>query len=224
MVLAAVYYGLYQLGGVILVLFALSLGWLKELFARQPIRGGRWMWIAVAVVLAFNILRLVSVDYGKAGAGYAAAWLLAGLFIGFAEEDLTRGFVVNLMRRAGHKEMAVALVSAAVFSALHAGNLLGGQPPFTTLLQLLYTFTFGICMYLALRVTGNLIWPILLHATTDPSVFRLAMYPGSGPLAPIAALGNFPVILVGLVAIIFIRGKVANKDGLRAGTLSVQPS
>ncbi|WP_258066752.1 CPBP family intramembrane glutamic endopeptidase [Arthrobacter sp. GMC3] len=250
-ILAAVYYGVYQLGGLamspllrpwladphsaayvmaafvipiafgglILVLFALSLGWLKELFARQPVRGGRWMWLAVVIVLGFNILRMVNVDYGSAGAGYAAAWLLAGLFIGFAEEVLTRGFVVNLMRKAGHREIAVALVSAAVFSALHAGNLLGGQALLTTLLQLLYTFAFGICMYLTLRVTGNLIWPILLHATTDPSVFLLSMYPGSGPLAPIAALGNFPVILFGLVAIIFIRGQAANKDGLTASTL-----
>ena len=41
-------------------------------------------------------------------------------------------------------------------------------------------------MYLALRVTGNIIWPILLHATTDPSIFLLTAYPGSGSLTPIA--------------------------------------
>ena len=40
-----------------------------------------------------------------------------------------------------------------------------------TLIQLVYTFAFGICMYLTLRVTGNLIWPILLHASADPSTF-----------------------------------------------------
>ena len=55
------------------------------------------------------------------------------------------GVVVNLMRKAGRGEIAVALV--------------------------VYTFFFGIIMYLALRLTGSLIWPILLHASTDPTLF-----------------------------------------------------
>ncbi|GAA5083987.1 hypothetical protein GCM10025760_01240 [Microbacterium yannicii] len=196
------------IGGVILVLFALSVGWLRELFGPQPIRGRGWMWIAVAVVLLFNVLRFATVDYAELDFGYVAAWLLAGLCIGFAEEVLTRGYVVNLMRKAGHPEIAVALVSAALFSVLHASNLLTGQSLFATLLQLLYTFAFGICMYLTLRVTGNLIWPILLHASTDPSIFLQGTHHVDGPLATIAGFGNIPVILVGLLAIIFIRGRV----------------
>ncbi|MFK4835000.1 CPBP family intramembrane glutamic endopeptidase [Microbacterium sp. ZW T2_14] len=196
------------IGGVILVAFGLSVGWLRELFARQPIRGRGWMWIAVAVVLLFNVLRFATIDYAEVDFGYVASWLLAGLFIGFAEEVLTRGYVVNLMRKAGHREIAVALVSAALFAVLHAGNLLSGQSLFTTVIQLLYTFAFGICMYLTLRVTGNLIWPILLHASTDPSIFLQSVHPADGPLATIAGFGNIPVIIVGLLAIAFIRGRV----------------
>ena len=202
------------IGGVLLVLFGLSVGWLRELFGRQPIRGRGWMWIAVAVVLLFNVLRFATIDYAELDFGYVAAWLLAGLVIGFAEEVLTRGYVVNLMRKAGHPEIAVALVSAALFAALHASNLLTGQSLFATLIQLLYTFAFGICMYLTLRVTGNLIWPILLHASTDPSIFLQAAHPADGPLATIAGFGNIPVILVGLLAIIFIRGRVEASSGV----------
>lgn len=204
------------LGGVILVVFGLSLGWLRELFGPQPIRGRGWMWIAVAVVLVFNLLRFATVDYAEAGAGVVIAWLVAGLFVGFAEETLTRGYVVNLMRKGGYREITVALVSAALFALLHAGNLLSGQSLFATLLQLGYTFAFGLCMYLALRVTGNLIWPILLHASTDPSIFLQTEFPADGPLAAIAAMGNPAVIVTGLVLLIFIRGKVEQPavDGL----------
>ncbi|AMB59949.1 CPBP family intramembrane glutamic endopeptidase [Microterricola viridarii] len=242
-ILAAVYYALYELGsllfvpfaggvdpdsatfifiayvfpillgGIILVVFGLSIGWLRELFGPQPIRGGWWMWIAVAVVLLFNLLRFATIDYGAAGFDVVASWLLAGLCIGFAEEVLTRGYVVTLMRKAGHSEIAVALVSAAVFAALHAGNLLTGQALLPTLLQLGYTFAFGICMYLALRVTGNLIWPILLHASTDPSIFLQTEYPAAGPLASIAGLGNIAVIFTGLVLVFFIRGRIAAREG-----------
>lgn len=201
------------LGGVLLIAFGWSVGWLRDLFGPQPIRGGRWMWIAVVAVLLFNVLRFAAIDYGSAGAGVVLAWLLASLFIGFAEELLTRGFVVKLMRARGHREIAVAAVSAALFALLHSGNLLTGQSLFATAFQLVYTFAFGICMYLALRVTGNLIWPILLHATTDPSVFLLTTYPGTSPLAGIAGLGNIVVIIAGLVLLIFIRGRIADRAG-----------
>lgn len=195
-------------GGLVLVAFAWSLGWLRELFGPQPIRGRGWMWIAVVVVLLFNILRFAAVDYAKAGAGVVVAWLVAGLCIGFAEETLTRGFVVNLMRKHGYREIAVASVSAALFAALHAGNLLTGQSVFATALQLVYTFAFGILMYLALRVTGNLVWPILLHASTDPSTFLSTLYPTQGPVAAFAGLGNPAVIVAGLLLLIFVRGRV----------------
>lgn len=204
-------------GGVILVLFALSLAWMPELFGRQPIRGRGWMWIAVAVVLLFNVLHFASTDYAKAGAGYALVWLASGLVIGFAEETLTRGFVVNLLRKAGYREISVAAISSALFAALHAGNLFGGQALATTVIQVLYTFAFGVCMYLTLRVTGRLIWPILLHASTDPSIFMQGAYPAAGGLADIAGLGNFAVIGTGLILLIFIRGKVSTAaDGVDA--------
>jgi membrane protease YdiL (CAAX protease family) len=234
LLLAAVYYGLYQLsalaisplfrfagqpgsatfvvvttglpiliGGILLLIFAWSVGWLGELFGPQ-LRGRGWMWIAVIVVLGTNILRFVALDYGKAGIPLVLSWLLTGLFIGFAEEFLTRGLVVKLMRTAGHGEVAVALVSAAVFAALHLGNAFGGAPIGATLFQVGYTFMFGIMMYLALRVTGRLIVPILLHASTDPSIFLLTSYPSASPIAPLAANGNIIVILTGLVLLIIL--------------------
>jgi hypothetical protein len=143
------------IGGVILVLFAASVGWLPGLFGRQPIRGRGWMWIPVAVVLLFNVLHFVTIDFGAAGFEYIATWTLAGLFIGFAREVLTRGFVVNMMRGAprdrGRNGVSRDLRRVARGQSAHRAVL------FATAFQLLYTFAFGICMYLALRVTGSLI-------------------------------------------------------------------
>lgn len=198
------------IGGLILVAFAASVGWLKDLFGPQPIRGGRWMWIAVVVVLLFNLLRFASLDYAKAGFTVVALWIITGLLIGFAEEVLTRGLVVNIMRKAGHREIVVALVSAGIFALLHSVNLLSGQALVPTLLQLGYTFAFGILMYLTLRVTGNLIWPVLLHASTDPSIFLLGTYSSGSALSSIASLGNIVVIAAGLALVFFIRGRAAD--------------
>lgn len=192
------------LGSIVLVAFAASLGWLRELFGPQ-LRGGRgWIWIGIAVVLAINISALGALDYAAAGGVLIATWLLTGLCIGFAEELLTRGFVIILMRKAGHGEIAVALVSAAVFGALHAGNFFTtDQGLVTTAVQVVYTFCFGIIMYLALRLTGRLIWPMLLHASTDPTLFLFGAHPATGnPLALLPSVGTYLVIITGLVLLI----------------------
>ena len=207
----AVFYVLPELvGAVILAAFTLSVGWWREIFGRQPIRGRGWMWIAIVVVLLFNILRFATIDYGKAGFDVVLTWLLAGLLIGFTEEVLTRGLVVNLMRKAGYREVVVAVISAALFAGLHAGNLLNGQNLLATGFQLIYTFAFGILMYLALRVTGTIIAPILLHASTDPSIFLQTAYPADGALTGFAGLGNIAVVVAGFVTIFFIRGRVGD--------------
>lgn len=195
-------------GALLLVGFIASVGWWREIFGPQPLRGRGWMWIAIAVVLVFNLLRFATIDYAEAGFDVVATWLLAGLLIGFAEEVLTRGLVVNLMRKAGAREVVVAAVSAAIFAGLHSGNLLSGQSPFATVLQVVYTFAFGICMYLAMRVTGTILAPILLHASTDPSIFVQTQYPADGALTAFAGLGNLAVIATGLVVLFFIRGRV----------------
>lgn len=195
------------LGGVLLLVFGWSTGLLRELFSAQPVPGRPWMWIGALVPAVFVVLHFASVDYAAAGAALVLSWLVTGLCIGFAEEVLTRGFVVNLMRRAGHGELAVATVSAALFAAMHAGNLLSGQNLFATAIQVGYTFAFGILMYLTLRVTGHLIWPILLHAATDPSTFLQSEFPVTGGLTQFAGLGNLFVIAAGLVLLVFIRGR-----------------
>lgn len=202
--------------GILLVLFAASIGWLRELFAPQTVRGRRWMWVGIAVVLAINVSSLLSLDYAKAGAALVLSWLLTGLFVGFVEEVVTRGFVVNLMRKAGHPEYAVGLVSAAVFAALHIGNVFtSDQGLGVTGLQVVYTFFFGLIMYLALRVTGNLVWPILLHASTDPSLFLHGAYPTSSPLSVVSALSSFLVIGTGVVLLIVFL--VSERRRVRAG-------
>lgn len=202
-------------GALLLAAFGASAGWLRTLFARQSIRGSGWMWTAVAIVLFFNALHLLSIDYAEAGLPYVMTWLLAGLFIGFAEEVLTRGYVVRIMRDAGHREIVVATVSAGLFALLHSSNLLGGQALVATLIQIVYTFFFGILMYLAMRVTRTLLAPVLLHASTDPSIFVHAQFPLDGPLGAIAGLGNIIVIIVGAILIFFIRGEAnARGEGL----------
>lgn len=215
------------IGTLLLIAFALSLGWMSQLFGPQPYRGRGWMWVGIGVVLAINISSLLSLDYADAGLPLVASWLFVGLFVGFTEEVLTRGFVVNMMRKAGHGEIAVALVSSGIFAALHAGNLFTSDQDLpTTLLQVVYTFAFGMIMYLALRVTGNLIWPILLHASTDPTLFLHGAHPLAGTIfGLIPALSTYLVIVTGFVLmIVFIVGERRRRRGAGHAHPSAAPA
>lgn len=201
-------------GSILLAAFVLSVGWFRELFSRQPIRGRWWMWVAPVLVLAAIVLRLFGIDYSSYQASVVAVTMLTGVFIGFAEEILTRGIVVKMLRDAGRSEWVVMVLSSLVFSLLHATNILSGQPILTVLATMGFTFAFGICMYLTLRATGNLIWPMLIHGLYDPTLFLAtggidhAATGGQSTLLALAGPANFVYILIAIVALIVVRGHV----------------
>lgn len=212
------------IGSVILLVFSWSLGWLpKPLFTRQPVRGSWWMWIAPAIVLIPVLLRLFGTDYSQYSGGVIAVTFLVGIFIGLSEELLTRGLAVTLLRKHGYNEWVVAVLSSLIFAVLHSSNLLSGQPIVTVLATMGYTFAFGIMMYLTLRVTGSLIWPILLHAITDPTTFLAtggidtAAAGAQSPLLAFVTPATLLMAVFALIALIFIRGRAnAEVPGLAA--------
>jgi membrane protease YdiL (CAAX protease family) len=203
-------------GGVILVLFAWSVGWLRPLFARRPQQPSRWMWAAPVLVVLAIVLRAAGVDYGSYTAAVILATFAAGIFVGFAEELLTRGVVVDLLRRHGYGEWAVMLLSTLVFALLHSANLLSGFSVDTVLLTVGFAFGFGICMYLTLRVTGTILVPMLLHALYDPTVILATggvdahgASEAHNPLVALGGLSTFAFLLLAVIALFLVRGRLA---------------
>lgn len=194
--------------------FIAAIGWLRPMFGRQPVPGRGWMWIAVAVVAYPIILRLVGIDYGSFPSGVVALTLVSGIFIGLAEELVTRGVAVALLRKAGYRELAVATLSSLIFALMHLANSIGSGFSLTIGILLVYTFFFGICMYLVMRVTGSIVWAIVLHGLTDPTLFLATGGIDTAATAPqnifltIAATGNWAVIVFGIIALFLIRGRL----------------
>jgi membrane protease YdiL (CAAX protease family) len=207
------------IGGVLLVVFAWSVGWLRPLFSRRPQQPRRWMWIAPALVALAIVLRLAGVDYGSFSFAVVLATFGAGIFVGFAEELLTRGIVVDLLRKHGYGEWAVMLLSTLVFALLHSANLLSGFSLDTVLLTIGFAFGFGICMYLTLRVTGTLIVPMVLHALYDPTVIlatggvdQSGASASHNPLVAIGGLATFAFLIVAIVALFLVRGRLTARE------------
>lgn len=202
-------------GAVALIVFLRLMGWFPALFGRQPVGGSWWMWLAPLVVTVPILLRLFGIDYAKYEASVVELLFLSGLLIGFVEEVLTRGIAVKMLRDAGHSEWAVAVLSSLVFALLHSSNLLSGMAPMTVALTVLYTFGFGLCMYLTMRAGGSLWLAVVLHGLTDPTLFlatggvdEVAEGATQNALLAAAAPFNIVIIATALVLLIFIRGRV----------------
>ena len=217
---ASVFFGIGSpivVGAALLLCFVASIGWLRSIFSGQPVSGRWWMWIAVVLVSLPIVLRFAGIDYAGYGAGVVATSLFVGLFIGFTEELLYRGIVVQILRDGGHREWTVAVLSSLFFALSHLLNLLSGQPLVVVLVTVVFTFGFGMMMYLVMRVTGNIVWAMVVHALTDPTTFLASggIDASNGaahsPILDIAAPFNYVFVLAALVAVIFIRGRASTR-------------
>ncbi len=77
----SVFFGLFvplAIGAVVLTAFVASLHWFPALFARQPVAGRWWMWLAPVAVVVAIVLRLLGIDYASYAAGAVAVTFLSG--------------------------------------------------------------------------------------------------------------------------------------------------
>ena len=205
------------LGAIGLLVFAARVGWLREIFGPQPVRGSRWMWIAPLLITAAIVAHLGSTDWSAWTTGEVVMLAVLGVCIGVAEELATRGLAVTMLRDAGHGERFVAIVSSLLFALMHTANLIAGMAITTVAATVAYTFCFGLCMYLAMRVTGTIWTAIVLHGLTDPSTFLAtggvdeAVNNGGGSgRTMVAAVATVGFMVFAVVAMFFVRGKVSS--------------
>ncbi|MFJ2618917.1 lysostaphin resistance A-like protein [Glutamicibacter sp. NPDC087344] len=201
------------IGAILLSAFVASLSWFGDLFKRQPVKGRWWMWLGPAIPVLAIALRLFGIDYGTYLPSVVMLTLATGLLVGFTEEILTRGIAVKILREAGLGEWSVAVLSSLVFALLHTANLFSGMSLLTVLGTVGYTLAFGMLMYLTLRVTGYLIWPMLIHGLTDPTLMLASGGIDQAGVTQnvfleLAGPANLLTIIGAVVALIFIRGRV----------------
>lgn len=210
-------------GALVLVFFVRSARWGAASFTRQAVSGRWWMWVFVALALIPIVLRLLGIDYGAFAPGVIPAVFFAGLLIGFTEELVYRGIVVKLLRDAGHREITVAVLSSLLFALSHSINAVTGKPLATVAVTVVYTFGFGILMYLTLRVTGSIVWPMLLHALTDPTTMLATGGLDTNTLGTenvflsVAGPFNYIFVVAGLIALFFIRGRAGDPVARHTG-------
>lgn len=181
-------------GAVVVAAVTTWLGWWRPALRERRRTRARWTIIAPLLLLAALVGNLAGTTWSDVGADFLVAGLALGVVVGFNEELTSRGLLLVGLR-GSTREVWVALVSSLLFGLMHGVNIVLGQSVGETLPQIGNAVLQGLTFYILRRVTGSLVWAMLLHGAWDFSVFMLGATDGSNPLA-------FLVLLAGLVALV----------------------
>lgn len=156
-------------GAVYLVIVVSALGWWRPSLFEVKKAGPRWLLVGPIVMLLLAILGLATSN--KSAVTMSMFWLalLGSLLVGFCEELATRG-VLLVGLRVTLTEPWVWFLSTLLFGLMHLPNWVFGAGPGAAL-QVVLAFGGGTILYLTRRLTGSLIFAMLLHAIWDFSNF-----------------------------------------------------
>ena len=136
--------------------------------------------------IVYNLMSGMALSYDLFGA------LLLGFAPALFEEVLFRGIFIHNLKASGKEPLAVLLISAAVFGAIHLTNL-AGMTVANVLVQVLYATVFGLVTGAVYLKTNDLVSIILAHAIVDMSNHLFVSTPSSTSVPMIIA---FVVVLV----------------------------
>lgn len=126
--------------------------------------------------------------------------LAAALLVGIAEETMFRRILyVGLLRVFSERDFKKPLlISAALFSLLHAVNFFAGSSISQVLVQLVATFVAGVFYILMYEYTGNIYLMILLHSLWDYVLISGAaeQFPVIGILMGILQIAEIIIMLI----------------------------
>jgi len=190
---------------VLLAITTSLLGWWRPALFERKRSHHKWPIFVPIVMLLVAFANLVNTDWSKFDASFVFALVALGILVGFNEELMTRGLVLTAFR-SRLPEGWVWFISSVLFGGMHLVNAALGAPIGSTLVQVLMAFASGTAFYIVRRVTGSLIWAMLLHGLWDVSVFAV----GHASVGP--AIANILAPVVGLLALAVVYWVIKGTD------------
>jgi uncharacterized protein len=149
-------------------------GWWRIVGFNRPHQWHSLPILILPVLIAFVLPLVLGVKWDESGSfGYL---LLGYLLVGFHEEAIFRGVILNILQPLGARRAVV--VGAIFFGLAHLANLLVRSNPWLVLAQVVGAFCDGIG-FGALRLRTNTLWflipihaaqDLLLHYTNFPAI------------------------------------------------------
>lgn len=177
---------------VLLAITTSLLGWWRPAIHEAQRSHHKWPIFVPILVAGAAVMNLAGTDWSAySGAFFGAS--LALLLVGFTEEIVHRGLLLTALR-SRFSEVWVWLFTSALFAVMHFVNVLLGAPVAGTVSQVGAAFLMGTALYILRRVTGSLIWAMVLHGLWDFSVFAT----GVGTPSDITYVANVVYLLIGI--------------------------
>ncbi len=190
-----------DLGGAIIAIGVIAwLGW-GRLVRREQLRTRRWVWVVPVVWMVACVALVDDGQLAAAGPALVAALTVGTFATGLSEDLMFRGIALQALRDSFSREVVAATLTAALFGATHLINILVEGT--AAVAQSLLATVLGYLLYLARRVSGGIVLPIVMHWTWDFSTYSVFLgQPGleideRGLTFFLVAVGLFLVVLVG---------------------------
>lgn len=178
-------------------------GWQQPILHEvSPARPKMLLWIVVAVWMSVVILSLWLTNWTAMSFYHVSMLVLAGLFVGFNEEAVTRGFLIVGLRSKTQSELLVWFGSTLLFGLMHLPNAFFGPGLAAASIQVGFAFMAGSALYVVRRLSGSLLLPMFLHGIWDCSMF--ATQASNAEIGDIRTLLQFGTYLVGLLAVVIV--------------------
>lgn len=187
-------------GAIALIIVTSLLGWWRPALYDNTLQRWTYKWpiIAPLFLLLGAIANLFSTDFSKFDAKFILILITFGLLVGFCEEITYRGLLLTSLR-SKLSEGWVCILTSIIFGLIHGSNIVLGQDILTTITQFFFAALMGFSLYIVRRVTGSLIWAMLLHGLWDVSVF-MSEYSS----ADNNGLGGLSIMVAAPLSIIFL--------------------
>lgn len=200
-------------GGIFLTVVALYAGWWKEVWRdKYKLQGHRWVLLIPALILLLPVVTLSGADFGARGASFIALMALGGVLVGYSEELLFRGMVLQGARGSGYKEGKVLFLVMLTFGLFHGLNFFLGQALAPTIQQVFFAFVFGGLFYMVFRSTGLLVVAMFLHGLWDFSTFVVGDAKPTAARAAIGFLVQATLVVTFLAALRLIKVKQTERE------------
>jgi membrane protease YdiL (CAAX protease family) len=156
-------YGLANLGLTLIVVALLTtLKWWKAVGFKSPNQPGDALYFLI--LLAPMLLNLIPGVQIESFVHISEAFIVA-LLVGFAEETIFRGLMLQALKPLGH--WRAAILTALLFGLTHALNALTGKSALEGVMQIGYAVAIGFA-YAVLVLKKDVLWLLILaHFLTD---------------------------------------------------------
>jgi membrane protease YdiL (CAAX protease family) len=150
-------YGLANLGLTIIVAVLLTvMGWWKAVGFRSPDRRGDSLYFLLPFLPVFlNFIPGVEVTSFR----YLLEVFVIMLMVGFVEESIFRGLMLNALKVRGLWKAAI--ITTLLFGLTHALNVLAGKSLVEDVSQIFYAVGIGFA-FAALVLRTGILWPLVL--------------------------------------------------------------